>query len=63
MRTTNKSNVYANTRKCYAMVFKHPTYKSKPKINYAPMYRFKSLTKVPNDILIVDKPKFMKRLT
>jgi hypothetical protein len=26
-----KSNVYTNARKRYAIVFKHPTYKSKPK--------------------------------
>jgi hypothetical protein len=59
-----KSNVY-QARKRYAIVFKHPTYKSKAKINYAPMYIhiIKSLTKVPNDIHIVDKPKVMKRLT
>jgi hypothetical protein len=58
-----KSNVYTNARKRYAIVFKHPTYKSKPKINYAPMYIIKSLAKVPNGVHVVDKPKVIKRLT
>jgi hypothetical protein len=54
-----RSNVYANTRKCYTMVFKHPMYKSKPNIKYAPMYIIhitKSSIKVPKGIRIIDKP-------
>jgi hypothetical protein len=55
-----KCNVHTNARKCYNITFTNPTYKSKPNIKYAPMYIIKSLTKVPNGIHIVDKPKFMK---